>query len=39
MSRRFKLDRRSSKRMFTRHARGHHPMNDYGMPMRGGIRL
>lgn len=39
MSKRFKLKRGSSKRMFTRHAMGHHPVNDYAMPMRGGFRL
>jgi hypothetical protein len=39
MSKRFKLRRGRSERMFTRGASRVHPRNVSGRPMRGGIRL
>lgn len=36
---RYKLDKKTSKKMFTRNAMGAHPKNTPTNPMRGGIRL
>lgn len=34
-----KLNKRYSKKLFTKTAKGVHPKNAMGRPMRGGIRL
>lgn len=39
MSRRMKMNRRRSKKIFTRGAQRIHPKNAPASPMRGGIRL
>lgn len=39
MMKRHKIPGKASRKMFTRTARGAHPMNHRGQPMRGGIRL
>lgn len=40
MKKRFKLSKPSSKKMFSKHAKGAHPKNSPNTtPMRGGIRL
>lgn len=39
MSKRSRMNRRSSEKMFTRTAKKVHPKNNMANPMRGGIRL
>lgn len=39
MSKRHKMGNAQSRKHFTRHATRHHPRNNLGSPMRGGIRL
>jgi hypothetical protein len=39
MKRRHKLSKRSSRKMFTKHAKKTHKRNLPRVPMRGGIRL
>lgn len=39
MSKRHKISRKGSRKLFTATAKGTHPKNLLGAPMRGGIRL
>jgi len=39
MKKRFKMNKRKSKKLFSRTARKVHKRNSAGHPMRGGIRL